>query len=178
MHTEKGAAEHCCRTAPGVNNRSLASDLRVQRYELFTRRRDRLPSCACAHHSTRRCRLSREHGDDSVEEKSFLHQFVFLQRHLQLAVGCTLSGRCAASCSCRQQYSAVSVRCGNRVPDFQMGADGSSYCSRLHHRNQAHEVLKTELGTHGMKVDQKEGFSYEVLLRLYACSAYTVAYTL
>ena len=37
MHTEKGAAEHCCRTAPGVNNRSLASDLRVQRYELFTR---------------------------------------------------------------------------------------------------------------------------------------------
>ena len=142
MHTEKGAAEHCCRTAPGVNNRSLASDLRVQRYELFTRRRDRLPSCACGHHSTRRCR----------------HQFVFLQRHLQLAVGCTLSGRCAASCSCRQQYSAVSVRCGNRVPDFQMGADGSSYCSRRHHRNQAHEVLKTELGTHGMKVDQKEGF--------------------
>ena len=159
MHTEKGAAEHCCRTAPGVNNRSLASDLRGQRYELFTRRRDRLPSCACGHHSTRRCRLSREHGDDSVEEKS-------------------LSGRCAASCSCRQQYSAVSVRCGNRVPDFQMGVDGSSYCSRLHHRNQAHEVLKTEHGTHGMKVDQKEGFSYEVLLRLYACSAYTVAYTL
>ena len=51
MHTEKGAAEHCCRTAPGVNNRSLASDLRVQRYELFTRRRDRLPSCACGHGS-------------------------------------------------------------------------------------------------------------------------------
>ena len=33
MHTEKGAAEHCCRTAPGVNNRSPASDLRGQKYE-------------------------------------------------------------------------------------------------------------------------------------------------
>ena len=33
----KDAALHCCRTAPGVNNRSLASDLRWQRYEYFTR---------------------------------------------------------------------------------------------------------------------------------------------
>ena len=34
---KKGATKHCSRAAPGVNNRSLASDLREQRYELFTR---------------------------------------------------------------------------------------------------------------------------------------------
>ena len=33
----KGAVLHCCRAAPGVNNRSLASDLRWQRYVISSR---------------------------------------------------------------------------------------------------------------------------------------------
>ena len=33
----KDAALHCCRTASGVNNRSLASDLQRQRYEISLR---------------------------------------------------------------------------------------------------------------------------------------------
>ena len=34
---KRGATKHCCRAAPGVNNRSLASDLQRQRYEISSR---------------------------------------------------------------------------------------------------------------------------------------------
>ena len=73
----KGAVEHCFRAAPGVNNRSLASDLRGQRYELFTRSTGRLPSCACG--QGREGGL--EQGEVLVEGNSLLG------RHLELDFG-------------------------------------------------------------------------------------------